>query len=100
MEDIDGKRVTVNETTVYGRLLAEDGPSTIVYTISKNRMHVAVDGKTIIDFRGDSSRLSLNPAWAVPNERALFVGAYDCSYRIERLELSRPRWPEDAASPD
>jgi hypothetical protein len=88
LEDVDGKRVTLNDTTFYGEALAESGPSTVVYTVRKNRITVECNGNTIIDFKGDPSRLSLNKYWKVPNQECLFLGTYDCSYVIHKLELT------------
>jgi hypothetical protein len=65
---------------------------------------VEVDERRIIDWRGDSSRLSPNEYWATPHTNVPFVGAYLCSYRIQRLELKtisgsgRPLRP--AAAPE
>jgi WD40 repeat protein len=88
LEDVDGKRVTLNDTTFYGKALAESGPSTIVYTVRKDHITVECNGKTVIDFKGDPSRLSLNKYWKVPNQECLFLGTYDCTYVIHKLELT------------
>jgi hypothetical protein len=86
LENVDGLKVN-NETTYRGKVLKDDGPSTIVYTVRKDRVTVECEGKTIIDFKGAHSRLSLNDFWKVPNKDCLFLGTYSCSYTIHKLEL-------------
>ena len=57
----------------------QTGPSTKLRTF---------DGRPVIDFRGEPSRLDLSKYWRTPREAALFLGTYDCRYRFLRLTLA------------
>ena len=100
LENVDGHRVTQNETTFAGDVLADSGISTVVCTVLKDRVTVECDGKTIIDWKGDSSRLSVDKYWTVPETRCLFLGAYDCSYAFHKLELTPLPVAEEAPRDD
>jgi len=46
-----------------------------------------VNGKQAFNWEGPLSRLSLNPDWAVPNPKALFLGAWDRPLQIRKVAL-------------
>jgi hypothetical protein len=48
---------------------------------------MSVDGNLIINWSGDRARLSLSDYWKTPNDKALFLGTYDCRYRFHRITL-------------
>lgn len=86
LENVDGKNVG-NATTVEGRFLKKGRPSQIVVAVRKGSVTVTVDGREIIDWKGDRARLSLSDYWKTPHENVLFLGAYDCRYRFTRVTL-------------
>ena len=88
LENIDGRNVDQNGTTLRTPLLAKNRPSAVVCTVKRDRVTVAVDGRTVLDWRGEPSRLSLADYWQTPRELALFLGAYDCRYRFLRVTLA------------
>jgi hypothetical protein len=90
LECVDGKKVfeAGNQMVFRGQALRETGPTTVVCTIREDRVLVECDGRTIIDFRGDHSRLSPNDYWAVPEKEFLFLGTYNCEYHIHKLGLT------------
>jgi hypothetical protein len=55
--------------------------------VRNDRVTVTCDGRTLIDWHGDASRLSLSDYWQTPHNR-LFLGAYDCRYRFHRVTLT------------
>lgn len=63
-------------------------PNGKVCTIRKDAVTVTCDGRTVIDWRGEPSRLSLSDYWRTPRDEALLLGAYDCRCRIYRLTLT------------
>lgn len=88
LENIDGLNVERNATTVRAKLLEKNRPSAIVCTVRENSVTVTCDGRSLIDWRGDASRLSLSDYWQTPNRNTLFLGAYDCRYRFHRVSLA------------
>jgi len=61
--------------------------SQVVVVVRKLRVTMSVDGCEIVDWQGDPKRLSLSDYWKTPNQSALFLGTYDCSYRFYRATL-------------
>jgi hypothetical protein len=77
-----------NPTAVRGKLLLTGTqPHTIVCAVRKKGVTLTVDSKPVIAWEGDFKRLSLNPAWKVPDARALFLGAWGVEFTFSRVEL-------------
>lgn len=88
LENIDGRNVDSGPTTVRARLLERGRPSQVICTVRAGSVTVAVDGREVLHWEGDSSRLGLSEYWATPNESALFLGAFNCGYRFHRIGLT------------
>jgi hypothetical protein len=86
LENVDGRNVG-NETTFQGDVFRQGRMSQVIVTVTRRGVTVAVDGRTIIHWMGDADQLSLSDYWKTPDNRALFVGAYDCRYRFHRITL-------------
>jgi len=86
IENIDGQNVG-NATTVDRALLVKNRISQVIVTVRKNGARVEVDGQPVIDWKGEGKDLSLSEYWDTPNKNRLFIGAYDCRYRIHRITL-------------
>ncbi|MGI9472290.1 MAG: hypothetical protein ACR2NZ_12185 [Rubripirellula sp.] len=86
IENIDGRNVG-NESTFNGSVLKKNRISQIIVTIRKSQVTMTIDGRTIVAWQGDRGRLSLSDYWKTPEEKALFLGAYDCRYRFHRVTL-------------
>lgn len=86
IENINEQNVG-NATTSDRSLLVKNRLSQIVCTIRKDGVQVEVDSQTVIDWQGEPSELSLSEYWQTPNANRLFIGAYDCRYRIHRITL-------------
>lgn len=87
MELIDGKGFYGNETTVKGRQVADGARAVVECSVRKGGFAARVDGRTVVDWKGDWSRVSLFPGWKMPRKGTLFVGSYESNTRIEALEL-------------
>ncbi|MEZ6123319.1 MAG: hypothetical protein R3C49_09115 [Planctomycetaceae bacterium] len=86
IENIDGRNVG-NESTFTGAVLKQHQLSQVVVTVRASGVTMSVDGYTIVNWKGDVSRLSLSDYWSTPDDTAMFLGAYDCRYRFYRLTL-------------
>ena len=86
IENIDGRNVG-NESTFSGDLFVKGRPSQLIVTVRDNSVQMEVDGYTIVSWKGRSDQLSLSDYWRTPRANAMFVGAYDCRYRIHRASL-------------
>ncbi len=86
IENVDGRNVG-NPTTFTGALLHKDRPSQAIVTVTRRAVTVSVDGRMVVDWQGEPSRLSLSDYWKTPNESTLFLGTYNCRYRFHRITL-------------
>jgi hypothetical protein len=87
LENVDGRNVQANPTRTDGPVFRRGCPAVVVCTVRGDGVEVEVDGRTLIDWRGDPARLSLAEYWTTPTADALFLGAYDCRYRFHRVTL-------------
>lgn len=87
LENVDGGNVMTNPTRHEGPIFVRHRPAAIVVDVLPDRVRVAVDGREVIDWRGDRSRLSLSDYWQTRRDDVLFVGSYDCRFRFSRLSL-------------
>ncbi|MBS0206351.1 MAG: hypothetical protein JSS49_25970 [Planctomycetes bacterium] len=88
LENVDGKNVMRNTTSVQRKLLVKGRPSQIVCTVRKQSVTVTCDGHEVIAWQGVPRQLSLSDYWKTPHDQALFLGAYDCRYRFHRVTLT------------
>ena len=86
IENVNGRNVG-NETTFSGNVFRQNQLAQVITTVRNDSVSMAVDGRTIVFRKGSSQELSLSDYWATPNDAALFIGAYDCRYRIHRMTL-------------
>lgn len=76
-----------NVTTLDRSLFVKNRLSQIVCTVRKDGVRVEVDDQPVVDWKGEPKELSLSEYWQTPNANRLFIGAYDCRYRIHRVTL-------------
>lgn len=86
LEIIDRRTGDQNDTTYRGRLLADDSPKPFLISVRRTRVTVQCDGKKIIDWPADWSKITLRPNWAMPETEALFIGSLG-RYQFHQLIL-------------
>lgn len=86
IENLDGKNVG-NISTHIGSVFVKNRPAQVICSIRKTGVQVQVDGQAVIDWAGNLQQLSLGEYWETPHKETLFLGAYDCRYRISRVTL-------------
>ena len=84
---VDGKTTKDNETAVPGKIFTNDRPCTIVCAVRKDSITVTIDGRKVTSFKGGMTRISNDPLLAMPNRRALWIGATDCRFVISKIQL-------------
>jgi hypothetical protein len=85
---VDGKTANSNETTKIASVFTAGSPTTIVCTIRKSSVEVTTNGQSLFQWSGDPGRLSLDERfWSGAAPGRLFLGSWETSYRISRLEL-------------
>jgi hypothetical protein len=83
---LDGHPSPIDETAYRKRIFADEKPRKVVCSVRKAAVSLLIDGKTILDWRGDLKRLSNHSAWHIPDKSTLFIGSWT-SYRITKMEL-------------
>lgn len=86
---LDGKGAVENETTHKGKVLIGRPTCTIVCAVRRTGVTVTVDGRKIIDFKGDYARLTMDSFFVVPNPQALFLGAWRSQCVVTKLTLTK-----------
>lgn len=87
---IDGRTADRNESRRFGQFIQGSQPHTIVCTVGPNSVHVTVNGRVAVDWKGDVRRLSHDRRWPRRKPGYLHLGCWQSSYRISKLEL-KPR---------
>jgi hypothetical protein len=85
---VDRKPFYANDTTLKARLVRNDVPCEIRVSVRKERIATWVDGRKIIDWKTDATRLSLWPSWTMPRRDTLFLGAWTGARRFHALALT------------
>lgn len=85
---VDGKPFYDNATTYRGGVtFSEVRPTTVVIAVRQKRVLVLVDGRPVVDWKGDPARLSLWASWFMHRQDTLFLGAWTSPQRVRRMEL-------------
>ncbi len=88
LNTVDGRTADNNDTTYRSPVFVAGSPCTIVCSVRDSHIQVTCDGRTIIDWRGNAHRLALDRRFwfDLPSDK-LFLGTWQSSYRISKLEL-------------
>ena len=86
---LDNTTADSNASTYRGQLFFPGKPTTIALVVRRNAVQVTCDGKDIIDFRGDETRMSLDQRiWGMIPFNRIGLAIYGPSvFRISKLEL-------------
>lgn len=86
LEKVDGQ-IIGNPTTHRGRVLQDGKTSTVECHVVPGSVRVLCDSKEIIRWTGQPSSLSPADHWETPNEKAIFLGAWQKRFHIHSLVL-------------
>ena len=81
------KKGSSNSTTRRGVLFTIQKPSTILCSIRKEHVVVTVDGKRIIDWKGEFKRLSQKRAPLAPDKRITSFTCWFSRFKLSKIEL-------------
>lgn len=71
-----------------GPVLRDREPNVITCEVRSNRIQVDCNNVRVIDWTGDVRRLSIDARWKVRSEKHLFIGSWDTSFAISKLEMT------------
>lgn len=86
LELIDGKRVDANETKYEGSIFADGKPHAIAIAVRNNQVRLLCDEKLLVDWTGDSSRLTHDDQ--VPYADRIYLEDWYSRYRLTKIELT------------
>ncbi|MDB5346795.1 MAG: hypothetical protein JWP89_5172 [Schlesneria sp.] len=89
LDTIDGRRWENNESRLNGPVLTPDKPVQFAFTVTKDAIRVDLDGRTMIDWRGDSRRLVMPDEWSLADGRRLYLGALR-HFKFKDIKLGPP----------
>lgn len=87
LSNIDGQRPTYNDTRKEGRYSKLGERNRIRCEVRESLIRVACNGETIVDWRGDQSRLKRD-AQRIASPRILYLGAHGRRLTFHRYELT------------
>ena len=88
LEDVDGRNIVKNPKSHIGPVIPAGRRSTIVYTVREKHIQVTCNGKTVVDWRGEPSRLTTQRWWnTILKADGLYLGTLNCLYRIHSATL-------------
>jgi hypothetical protein len=86
LDGLDGKMAAQNETSQRFRSVTPGVATTVTYQVRRTGISVAINGKTVINWKGDFNRFNLYKDWVVPDRTKLFIGTHR-AYEIRSLVL-------------
>lgn len=92
LQQVDGKDWDNNQTTLPSSFTKVGVPFLLDVIVRDKNIEVRVDGRTIVDWHGDFSRLNRAPNWRIAPPHKLFLAA-ESQYAFTKLTLGPPLPP-------
>ena len=99
IERIDGARWDNNETSVRGPFFTPGTPVKLSTTVTRNGIRLDLDGRTLINWKGDFRRLTVQDDWAPIDGRKLFIETRH-HFKFSHLQLGPPIAPTLPSHPE
>ena len=99
IERIDGARWDGNETSVRGQIFVPGTSAKFSTTVTKNEIRVDLDDRTLIHWKGDFRRLTVQDDWAPIDGRKLFIATWN-HVKFRDLQLGPPIAPKVPSHPE
>jgi hypothetical protein len=84
---LDGKAANENETTQTGALLPLGKKTEIQCRVEPGQVQLTVDGKKVMEWKGDAARLTVAEEYAMPHTDWLFLSSFNSMFEISSLTL-------------
>ncbi len=84
---IDGKKGSINETTGHKKVLPLNQMVPLEVIVRPGSVILKADQVTLVDWQGDTKRLTMNPLWALSNPDLLHLGSWYSEFEITKLTL-------------
>lgn len=87
LERIDTRNFADGETRTVRKIFENDRPVTIVVAVRRGGLQVTVDGRPLVQWRGDPRRLDVWEGWQIPNKKVLFIASSGTAYLVHQLSV-------------
>ena len=87
LSNLDEKPAANNESIQTISLLTAGKQVNLVCRVEPGQIQLTVDGKQVLDWKGESKRLSVGPDFAVPNGEWLFLSASNSEFEISSFTM-------------
>jgi hypothetical protein len=87
LEAVDGRPGAYNETALQTKVFTSSEPVQLRIAVRPPSISVVADDRQLINWSGDIQRLTVHPNWVVPDDRVLFVGSREGSFKFTKIEL-------------
>lgn len=96
---LDGKGADRNATRYEGSVFADERPKEIVCMVHPESVRVLCEDHVLVDWHGDSRRLSIDRQLGVPDKLGLALGSWKASFLVSKFELRAlpPQTPSEHA---
>ena len=92
LQFVDGRDWSQNETTVSGFLTQPGKPFELDVIVRQGGVEARLDGRTVMDWQGDLSRLNLRDGWSkTPENQLALVSAATCEFSQVSVGPPLPR---------
>jgi hypothetical protein len=89
LDQLDGMLIENQPGTTKGTFLKNDVPSTVVIAVRRGGVSVQIDGKAVLTWQGNYSRLGPSPVWKARDPKApLLVGAFGSRCQFSKILLT------------
>jgi hypothetical protein len=85
---LDGKWVNQNPASLTGALTTNNKPFTLLLAVRRGGITVSLDGKVILTWQGNYSRMSPCQQFKPRDSKALLVGAFGCRTAFSKIMLT------------
>lgn len=85
---VDEQLAPQNETTHHGRVLPGGEATPVICSVRQNAIMVRVNGETIIDWKGEPSRLSAPNSYPFVDPQCLMLVVHGGDFRITDIKLN------------
>lgn len=94
---IDGQRWNYNESRRSGSYLKNGVPAQLECTVTKKGIRCDIDGRTLVEWHGDSNRLSRPGDWVLSDSRRLSLST-GTHIRFRDIKIGPPKSPPSLPS--
>jgi hypothetical protein len=88
LDQVDSRDGVGQQTGTSGKFLEIGKPATILVSVRKSLLTATVNGKKLIQWKGDYKRVGFDKAWMTPQPNAMILGSWGTEFVISKALLT------------